>query len=140
MINFRKPLLLAIAALGMFCLDYAPSNIHSLKLIPDAEAIIGRPMTPFSYAGVARRTAWRGGAGWAYGAAPIVVGAATAAAVDGIVVANNQPLLDVGTVVRSLPDGCYSTLVNTVSYQKCGGVYYRPAYQGGHLVYVVSAP
>jgi hypothetical protein len=138
--NLRNPLLLAITALGLFCFDYAPSNIHGFQLISKAEAIIGRPLTPFSYAGVARRTAWRGGAGWAYGAAPIVVGATTAAAVDGIVVANNQPLLDVGTVVKSLPDDCYSTLVNTISYQKCGGVYYRPAYQGGHLVYVVSAP
>jgi len=140
MINLRKPLLLTITALGLFCLDYVPSDVNGFKLISSAEAIIGRPMTPFSYAGVARRTAWRGGADWAYGAAPIVVGAATAAAVDGVVVANDQPLLDVGTVVKSLPDDCYSTLVNTVNYQKCGGVYYRPAYQGGHLVYVVSAP
>ncbi len=140
MINPLKPILLAITALGLFCADYGPTNIFGFKPISQAEAIIGRPLTPLSYAGVARRTAWRGGAAWAYGAAPIVVGAATAVAANDIVVANSQPLLEVGTVVATLPDDCYSTLVNNINYQKCGGVYYRPAYQGNNLVYVVSAP
>ena len=42
-----------------------------------AHAIVGRPLTPMSYAGVARRTtrraAYRGAAYGAYGAAPVVV-------------------------------------------------------------------
>lgn len=35
----------------------AVPGVHSL--VPEAEAIIGRPLTPVSYAGVARRTVRR---------------------------------------------------------------------------------
>lgn len=54
--------LLAIAIYGIglelgerFGLPGVPS------LIPTAEAVVGRPLTPVSYAGVARRTARRSG-------------------------------------------------------------------------------
>jgi hypothetical protein len=36
-------------------------GVHSF--VPSAEAIVGRPLTPMSYAGVARRTARRCAAG-----------------------------------------------------------------------------
>jgi hypothetical protein len=56
------------------------------SLVTEAHAIIGRPMTPMSYAGVARRTTRRAyGYGAAYGAAgaaavgAVAVGAAAAA-------------------------------------------------------------
>jgi hypothetical protein len=82
----------------------------------DAHAIIGRPLTPVSYAGVARRTtrrtAYAYGAGAAYGAA---AGAATAAA------------------IYSLPAGCvYGGGIYT-----CGAVRYRPYYSGSTVVYQV---
>ena len=44
---------------------------HRSGLVTEAQAIIGRPLTPMSYAGVARRTMRRGYAYGAYGyAAP----------------------------------------------------------------------
>jgi hypothetical protein len=55
------------------------------SLVSSAEAIIGRPLTPMSYAGVARRTTARAvgvgvAAGAAYGAAVVVAPAAVVVA------------------------------------------------------------
>ena len=69
-----------------------PLNTRSI-LISSAEARIGRPLTPLSYAGVARRTTCRAYAAGAYGGAvygapvvvapaPVVVGPRCVQAVD----------------------------------------------------------
>jgi hypothetical protein len=59
--------LLAIIIYGI-CLEigelYEIPNLHSF--VSTAEAIVGRPLTPMSYAGVARRTARRCAAGVYY--------------------------------------------------------------------------
>ena len=44
----------------------------------------------------------------------------------------------VGTVVNALPAGCKPETRGGVEYQNCGGVYYRAAFQGNNLVYVVQ--
>jgi len=46
----------------------------------------------------------------------------------------------VGSVVSALPAGCVATPKDGVEYQNCAGVYYRAAFQGSNLVYVVQAP
>jgi hypothetical protein len=65
----RKTLQIALAAaagVGLFMInDVAPTG--SGFFVSKARAIIGRPMTPMSYAGVARRTTRR--ATYGYGAA-----------------------------------------------------------------------
>jgi hypothetical protein len=43
-----------------------------------------------------------------------------------------------GAVVSALPAGCQPVTQNGVEYQNCGGVYYRAAFQGNNLVYVVQ--
>ncbi|RKG67773.1 hypothetical protein D7V80_14830 [Corallococcus sp. CA054B] len=40
--------------------------------------------------------------------------------------------------VTTLPAGCAATTVGGVAYQQCGGVRYRPFYQGDTLVYVAE--
>ncbi|WP_375744175.1 hypothetical protein NR800_04880 [Corallococcus interemptor] len=40
--------------------------------------------------------------------------------------------------VTALPAGCTATTVGGVAYQQCGGVRYRPYYQGDTLVYVAE--
>jgi hypothetical protein len=59
--------LLAIIIFGV-CLElgerFEIPSVHSL--VATAEAIVGRPLTPMSYAGVARRTARRCAAGVYY--------------------------------------------------------------------------
>jgi hypothetical protein len=55
---------------GIGCLVLDDNSIVSSSLISDAQARIGRPLTPMSYAGVARRTTRRAvAAGAAVGAA-----------------------------------------------------------------------
>jgi hypothetical protein len=70
-----------LGASALFWNGNLPLNIRS-SLVSSAEAIIGRPLTPMSYAGVARRTTARAvGVGVAAGAvyggavygAPVVV-------------------------------------------------------------------
>ncbi|MFM1987275.1 MAG: hypothetical protein RJA99_232 [Pseudomonadota bacterium] len=97
-----------------------------------AHALIGAPLTPFSGAGVARRTTRR----------VIAAEAATSPPPQVVVV---QPaagaVVAVGTVVAALPAGCTSLLTGGVEYKRCGDDYYRAAFQGDTLVYVaVSRP
>jgi hypothetical protein len=46
----------------------------------------------------------------------------------------------VGTIVKTLPAGCTQEAKGGVEYQRCGNVYYRAAFQGNSLVYVVQQP
>ena len=76
----------------------------------DAWAVIGRPVTPMSYAGVARRTARRTTRrNLAYSGAYA------------------------GGAVTTLPAGC----VLATGMYTCGDVHYRPYYDGPTVVYQV---
>ena len=67
MIKYIGMLLLA-AAVGGFCLELGQKvGVPGISgLVTPAEAVVGRPMTPVSVAGVARRTARRCAAGVSY--------------------------------------------------------------------------
>jgi hypothetical protein len=83
-------------------------------LIPsEAQAVIGRPLTPLSFAGVARRTARRNAAAYAGGA--YAAGAYPAA------------------YPTAPPAGCAPA---GGVYQCGGGGAYQPAYDGPNVVYV----
>jgi hypothetical protein len=64
----RIGILFLTAIIGAFCLELgerlAIPGVHGF--VSTAEAIVGRPLTPLSYAGVARRTARRCAAGVYY--------------------------------------------------------------------------
>jgi hypothetical protein len=77
MISTRKTVMVA-AALTAFAagLSWNGSNVASNGVFPQAEARIGRPLTPMSYAGVARRTTRRA---VAVGAGAAAVGVAAGA-------------------------------------------------------------
>jgi hypothetical protein len=57
----RSRILLLVAVVGILCvnIDGDVSAPRGFGFIPTAEAIVGRPCTPVSVAGVARRTARR---------------------------------------------------------------------------------
>lgn len=84
-----------------------------------AEAVIGRPLTPMSYAGVARRTTRRA----------VYAGAATGAYYGGY----HAPVVASTAVVTTLPAGC--GMVAGAAYYQCGAVRYEPYYNGPTLVY-----
>ena len=135
-----RTLLFVCLMLLMFSIDVPneiPSNVIFLS---EAEAIIGRPLTPVSYAGVARRTTRRVVVGTA---AVATTAAATAPQTVVVEQAPAQPsaqattAVPIGTVVPALPAGCSSVAVQGANYFNCAGVYYMPSFQGTNLVYVV---
>jgi hypothetical protein len=69
----RKPLRIALAAMigvGALFVNEQVAQMRTRFFVSEAEAIIGRPLTPLSYAGVARRTTRRA---YGYGAAGVGV-------------------------------------------------------------------
>jgi len=80
--------------------------------IKDAEAVVGRPATPRSAAGAARRTTRR----------------------------TVRRHIAIGTRVTVLPAGCTTVITRGVTYHHCGGVYYEPYYEGATVVYIVVEP
>jgi hypothetical protein len=117
----RSVLLLATMLLAGAVSDWMGMPSSSSWPIAPAQAVVGRPMTPVSYAGVARRTARR-----------------TAYAESAAVAAPGYPGAAYPAAVPALPPGCGPYSGNTYN---CGGSYYRPAYQGSNVVYVpVQAP
>jgi hypothetical protein len=90
----------------------------------DASAIIGAPWTPISFAGAARRSVRRTADATAAVARATAVGAAAAgAAATGAAIAGTAAAIPV------LPAGCMVGV-------PCGGIVYRPVFQGATLVYV----
>ncbi|MCU0976976.1 MAG: hypothetical protein MUC71_11800 [Steroidobacteraceae bacterium] len=121
------------ALVVLFGAAVAPEAPLGLGMLPEAQAVVGAPLTPVSAAGVARRTTRRA-----------VV--ATSAATPDTVVVQSAPApatsgaLPIGTVVPALPGGCSQLTMSGVEYYKCGPDYYRTAYQGTNLVYVTAQP
>ncbi len=105
-----KSPLCALLFLGSF-LGFALVTIPDDVFLQDAEAVIGRPASPTSAAGVHRRQRRR------------TVRRTTAA-----------------RRVTILPAGCTRVVTRGVTYHRCGGVYYRPYYEGNQVVYVEEAP
>lgn len=153
-----KLVLLAAGAVLFAAADFAPQAPLGLTYVREAAAIIGAPLTPMSYAGVARRTTRR--VAYAETAAVTTAAATTAVAASSqqAAVAQQQAAVAqqqaaaaqqqalaagspaIGTVVPALPAGCTAAPVGGVEYYKCGGAYYRAAFQGNNLVYVVAQP
>lgn len=159
----------AAAIAVLFSLSLDDTSIH---LFRQAEAVVGVPVSPVSYRGVARRTTRRtvhvasSAAATSNAAAAANSAAATEAeqaaeqaqaaaaqatyAAEQANAANEQALaapqstggtLPLGSTVPSLPSGCDSRTVNDQSYFVCGANWFRPAMQGGNIVYsVVSQP
>lgn len=163
--KFVKPLLLAAGLPLLYLVDVSPEAPLGLTLARDAHAIVGAPLTPVSVAGVARRTTYRAAAAGATATATASATAqqqaataqqqsataqqqsataqqqsATAQKQAAAAVQAPAGTVAVGTVVNTLPTGCAPETRDGVEYQRCGGVYYRAAFQGNNLVYVVQQP
>jgi hypothetical protein len=164
--KFSRSIALAVSLVFLSLAHFLPDSRLRLGFVKNAEAIIGMPWTPLSFAGVARRTMYREAA-WnaaamnaaAANAAAANMAAANAAAAQAAAAnaaaaqaaaANAAAAaaaahaaasaLPLGTTVPYLPPGCTSTVITGVSYFYCGGVYYRAGFQGNNIVYIVSQP
>jgi hypothetical protein len=127
----------------MFSVGFIDQIPLKIAFVTEAEAIIGAPLTPMSCAGVARRTTRRvveTEAVVATTTAATATAAAAASAPKPAAAPAAPPAVSavpIGTVVQTLPAGCTSVDVSGVSYSDCGGVFYKAAFQGNNLVYVV---
>lgn len=133
-IVIRTSLVLLLPALWL--LDFGSETLPGLVLVQPAQAVVGRPATPVSVAGVARRTTRRA-----------VVYSSTASAnatqqqqasAPPPQQAAAAPALPAGTIVTALPAGCESVVVDGVNLFNCSGVMYQPTFQSNNLVYVVK--
>jgi len=160
-----KALVITTAIPLLYLVGVSPDAPAGLTLLQEANAVVGAPLTPVSVAGVARRTTRR--VVVAETSATQAAAASTAATQQQAATAQQQSATAqqqsataqqqsataqqqqaaasrppgapaIGTVVTALPAGCKPETQNGVEYQNCGGVYYRTAFQGNNLVYVVQ--
>jgi len=140
--NILKAAAFGVSLPILLLAEVSPDAPLGLTLAREAAAIIGRPMTPMSYAGVARRTPARvvpTEAGVVTSAAAASAGRQQAIAQQQAAVAQQQTqtaALAVGTVVAALPAGCVAAPKGGIEYYRCGNGYYRAVFQGNNLVYV----
>ena len=146
--------------------SFQPDSPMKLNFVTDAQAIIGLPFTPLSFAGVARRSMYReaawhaatinaaaanaAAANMAYANAAAAQAAAANAAAAQAAAANAaaaaaaaqraQATLPIGSTVPYLPPNCTSSVINAINYFNCNGVFYRAGFQGNNVVYIVSTP
>jgi len=150
-----KAFVVTMALPVLYLAAVEPEAPAYLTLAMEAHAVVGAPLTPASAAGVARRTTRRVAVAststTAATSATAQQQAATAqqqsataqqqtAAAQQQTAASARPpgAPAAGAVVTALPAGCKPETRSGVEYQNCGGVYYRAAFQGENLVYVVQ--
>ncbi len=130
-----KFLLSAMAFAILFLGEVDTTALLPAPMIKQAQAIVGAPLTPVSVAGVARRTAVRTTV-----AVSSTAAASAAAKPPAPPPASGAQGLPLGTVVSALPAGCASVQLRGTNYFNCQGTYFRPAYQGQDVVYIVEKP
>ena len=149
--NALKTFLLGVSLPMLLLADISPESPLGVGLVREAAAIVGAPLTPVSYAGVARRTTRRAVAVTSSSAAAASSQQQQAAAQQQAATAQQAAATPppappagaapaVGAIVSTLPAGCVAAPKGGIEYYQCGGVYYRTAFQGNNLVYVVQQP
>ena len=165
-IYLRRMFMAGLVLPSLYLADAAPGAVTGMTVVRQAHAVVGAPLTPLSAAGVARRTTARAATASAATASaapaaaapppppPQAAAAPAQAAAPGQAAASEpqaaapgpaQPAAArpagapaIGTVVHTLPEGCQPETRDGVEYQNCAGIYYRTAFQGNNLVYVVQ--
>ncbi|MEA2116224.1 MAG: hypothetical protein U9P36_12705 [Thermodesulfobacteriota bacterium] len=129
---------------------FADIPLLPVELVPDAHAIFGvrRRTAVVAYsAGAAKASSANAAA--ASSQQQAAAAQQQAAAAEREAAAAQQQLaasqaaqtgssLPIGAMVEKLPEGCTPFTMSNVQYQKCGDDFYRTAFQGNKLVFVVS--
>ncbi len=106
----------------------ADISLLSFDLVPEAQAIFGVRRRTAVVAYSAGQASASAAAASQQQAAPAQQQAAVSPAASGV---------PIGTVVETLPGGCKAVTVSNSQYQDCGGSFYKAAFQGNKLIYVV---
>jgi hypothetical protein len=155
---------LSLFVFGVILMVVEPTNLPD-SFFPEADARVGRPLTPVSVAGVVRRTARRTVYATAVYVAPTTTTVvmsddnsyedqqtayaqqeaaqaeqdAAMAQQEAAKSQQQQSTLPIGATLPSLPAGCASITVKNQSYFSCGTYWFRPAMQNGNIVHAVVA-
>jgi hypothetical protein len=144
--NLTKLFFFTAIGVLFFTGDLDEATQFGFTIIQDAEAVVGRPLTPVSVGGVRRRTRRRTAAvtatavtATAIATTPVVATpvVATPVVVTPVPVVVTPVPVAVGTIVSVLPAGCSTIISAGATYHSCGGVYYKPAFQSNNVVYMV---
>jgi hypothetical protein len=121
-----------------------------VELVPEAQAIFGvrrrvrRRTAVVAYSAGAATSATAAAASSASQQQAAAANQEAAAAKQEAAVAQQQLAaaqsasgVPIGTVADALPAGCTAVTVGNSEYQDCGGSFYKAAFQGNKLVYVV---
>jgi hypothetical protein len=134
---------IATISLVLALMFIADIPLLPVNLVPEAHAILGvrRRTAVVAYsAGAASASAAAASSQQQAAEAEQEAAAAqqqAAAAQQQTAAAKASSGVPVGTVVQSLPAGCTAVTVSGVQFQDCGGSFYKAAFQGNNLVYVV---
>jgi glucose/arabinose dehydrogenase len=146
-----------VTAIVMVLIIAADIPLLPVELVPEAQAIFGvrRRTAVIAYSAGSRASSAAAASQQQAAAAQQQTAAAeqeaaaakqeAAAAQQQLAVAQQAPptqavsAVPVGTMVTTLPGKCKAVTVGNVAYQDCGGSFYRAAFQGNNLVYVVVA-
>jgi hypothetical protein len=102
--------------------------ILPVELVPDADAVMGVRRRTRRRTAVVVHSADESAAAQQQAAAPQQQAAPPQQQASGV---------PVGTVASALPAGCTTVTVGGTQYQDCSGSFYKTAFQGNNLVYVV---
>ena len=133
-----KVSMLAIAGLALWLTDLTPEMPILPTIAVPAEAVVGRPLTPVSAAGVARRTTRRAVYATSASSAQQQQQAQQPQAQQQAQQPQQAAAPASGSVMTALPEGCESMTIDGGSYFNCSGTIYKPTFQSGNLVYVVQ--
>jgi len=119
-----------LATVDVAIVDGPTDSAIRVQLVPEAHAVFG----------VRRRSMRRGVVIGSSMAAAGAAGASAATAPAPAPVTQPAGAPPIGSIVTALPAGCGTVTKGDVQYSDCNGVYYRAAFQGSNLVYVVTQP
>ena len=134
---------IAATTIVLLLMLFADIPLLPVELVPEAQAIFGvrRRTAVVAYsAGAASASAAAAASQQQAAAAQQQAAAAQQqAAIAQQQLAASQAALGVpiGTVVEALPAGCKAVTVGNSQYQDCNGSFYKAAFQGNKLIYVV---
>ena len=112
-----------------------------VQMVPEAHAIFGVRRRAMRRGVIIGSSMEAGAAASSAAAAPAPAPAAAPAPAQAPAPAiHPRDAPPIGSIVTTLPAGCETTTKGGVQYNDCNGVFYRAAFQGSNLVYVVTQP
>ena len=131
-----------VTGLALLAIVDAPTGSPLVvQMVPEAHAIFGVRRRAMRRGVIIGSSMEAGAAASSAAAAPAPAPAAAPAPAQAPAPAiHPRDAPPIGSIVNVLPAGCGKVTKGGVQYSDCNGVFYRAAFQGSNLVYVVTQP